>query len=231
VRERTQELARTNAELQSFSYSVSHDLRAPLRHMSAFLQILKDDTQSTFSPPGLNLLARVTERTQFMDSLVEGLLRLSQVSQMPLQRVEMHISGVAEEIMRELQRAEPERRAEISIAKGHRVMGDPALVQDLLQNLLANAWKYTRDCDPARISFCVNLVEGKAVYSVRDNGAGFDPQYASRMFSAFQRFHSVAQFEGLGVGLATCKRIVERHGGRIWAESTPGNGAAFMFTL
>jgi PAS domain S-box-containing protein len=231
VRERTEELARTNSELASFSYSVSHDLRAPLRHMLAFLQMLREDAQTSFSPEGLQRLTRIEERTAFMSSLIEGLLKLSQVSQMPLHKAEVDLSRVADDILRELQRAEPQRSVVVAVDGNHRVIGDPALLTALLQNLLGNAWKYTRDAAPARIAFGANVVGGHAVYSVRDNGAGFEPKYAARMFSAFQRFHPATEFEGLGVGLATCKRIVERHGGRIWAESAPGEGASFFFTF
>jgi signal transduction histidine kinase len=231
VRERTDESARVNAELESFSYSISHDLRAPLRHISGYLQIIREDPGSAFSEDASRLMGRLFERVEFMNALIDGLLTLSQVTQKPLQVLEIRLSDMAAQVADELSRAHAARRVEVSIETGLLARGDPTLIHALLENLLGNAWKYSRNAGVARIAFTSGNHEGRTVYMVRDNGAGFDREHARRLFGVFQRLHSVEDFEGIGIGLAICKRIVERHGGRIWAEAEPGKGATFFFTL
>jgi light-regulated signal transduction histidine kinase (bacteriophytochrome) len=231
VRERTDELARANAELKAFGYSVSHDLRAPLRHVSGYLEMLREELAKAVSQAAGELIQRVLERVAFMNALIDGLLKLSQVTQQPIAMQDIDLSAMARAVAGELARGEPARRVEISVEDGMRVVGDPALMHTLLQNLMGNAWKYSRNAAAARIAFGREELEGEPAYAVRDNGAGFDHTNSGRLFGAFQRLHSSAEFEGIGIGLATCKRIVERHGGRIQADSRPGEGAAFFFTL
>jgi PAS domain S-box-containing protein len=231
VRERTDELGRANAELKAFGYSVSHDLRAPLRHVSGYLEMLREELAKAVTQAAGELIQRVLERVAFMNALIDGLLKLSQVTQQPIAMQDIDLSAMARAVAGELARGEPARRVEISVEDGMRVRGDPALMHTLLQNLIGNAWKYSRNTAAARIAFAREELEGEPAYAVRDNGAGFDRGNSGRLFGAFQRLHSSAEFDGIGIGLATCKRIVERHGGRIRADSRPGEGAVFFFTL
>lgn len=232
VTERTQQLREINQELESFSYSVSHDLRAPLRAINGFSEILSTRYAATLDTTGRDYLQRVCAAAQRMDQQIEGLLQLSRVSQSPLDRQEIDLSQMAREIFAELARAEPQREVEFEVAPGMRASGDRALLQLVLQNLLGNAWKYTQRCDRAHISFSASPNEAaETVYQVRDDGAGFDMAHADRLFGAFQRLHRPDEFPGHGIGLATTKRIITRHGGRIWAEAAVNQGACFRFTL
>ncbi|HKO88144.1 MAG TPA: PAS domain S-box protein [Burkholderiales bacterium] len=231
VRERTAELEAANRELESFSYSVSHDLRAPLRAMTGFSTILMDEHAAKLNGQAVELLSRVSAASQRMADLIDALLQLARVTRQQMERSEVDLSMMAQAVIKDLRDAEPERQVEIKIADGLRAHADPALIRSVLQNLLGNAWKYSAKKASTHIEFdCVEM-DQERVFCIRDRGAGFDMRYAARLFGAFQRLHSPKEFEGTGIGLATVERIVRRHGGRIWAEAQPQQGAAFYFTL
>ncbi|HEY4581807.1 MAG TPA: CHASE domain-containing protein [Lysobacter sp.] len=225
---RTRELMRANQELESFAYSVSHDLRAPLRAIDGFSRILVERYADRLDDAGQGYLSRVRRAAARMGELIDAMLQLSRLSRSALKVETVDLSRTAGELIEELQVAEPARRVETSIQPGLEVSGDAALLRNLLQNLIANAWKFTRDRDPARIEF--GLTAG-GEYFVRDNGAGFPQEYVDKLFRPFQRLHNEEHFAGHGIGLATVHRIVERHGGTIRAEGAVGEGATFYFTL
>ena len=231
VRERTAQLEAANRELESFSYSVSHDLRAPLRHIEGFANILMEDCAEGLDEMARGYLERVVLATRRMDDLVEALLKLSRYTRdyMTLEAVEL--SAMAREIMAELMGNEQERKVSITIREGLRAMGDARLLRVALGNLLGNAWKFTGKVEEGRIEFGREERNGRGVYFVRDNGAGFDMAYADKLFSAFRRLHGSDEFEGTGIGLATVRRIIHRHGGEVWADAAPNRGATFFFTL
>ncbi|MEW5791019.1 MAG: PAS domain S-box protein [Pseudomonadota bacterium] len=231
VAERTAELQASNLELEAFSYSVSHDLRAPLRAINGFSQVLLEDYGKRLDEEGRRYLARVRAASERMADLMDALLNLSRVTRSEMQREQVNLSATAHKIARQLQQAEPQRQVTFAIADAVTGEGDAKLLWLALENLLGNAWKFTRDCADACIEFGVLEEAGERVYFVRDNGIGFDMAYADKLFEPFHRLHPPAQFEGTGIGLATVQRIVARHGGRIWAESTVGQGATFYFTL
>lgn len=231
VAERTAQLEAVNRELEAFSYSVSHDLRAPLRHIDGFSQILMEDCDGGLSEECRGFVGRIRTATTRMDRLIDAMLELSQLSRKTLGHERIDLSALAEEIVAELRGAEPQRRVAVDIAGGMAAEGDGALLWVLMENLISNAWKYTTKTPDGRIELGASDDGDVTVYHVRDNGAGFDPQYADKLFVPFQRLHADREFNGIGIGLATVKRIVNRHGGRIWAESRPGEGAAFYFTL
>lgn len=224
-------LAAANAELEAFSYSVSHDLRAPLRSIDGFSQALLDDYNSSLDDIGRDYLNRVRAATQRMGHLIDDMLSLSRVTRTEFKLETVDLTSLGFEITNELAAAEPGREVAISIATGITASGDRHLLRVLLHNLLENAWKFTRKTPDARIEFGRTFTDEGVVYSVIDNGAGFDMKYADKLFSPFQRLHSVAEFPGTGVGLAIARRVVSRHHGRIWAEAEPGKGAAVYFTL
>lgn len=228
---RTLELEAANRELESFSYSVSHDLRAPLRSIDGFSQALLDDYAGSIDERGKRYLNHVREAAQEMGQLIDDLLQLSRVTRGDLRRAEIDLSEPAEAIAGQLSASDPTRRVDWEIAAGLVVEGDRRLLRILLENLLANAWKFTRKREDARIEVGCRVEGGTAVYFVRDNGAGFDMQYVDKLFGPFQRLHASDEFEGTGIGLATAQRIVHRHGGRIWAEGAVDQGAMFSFTL
>jgi PAS domain S-box-containing protein len=225
------ELEAANAELDAFAYSVSHDLRAPLRSIDGFSQALLDDAGTALDPASQAHLARVRAASQRMAHLIDDLLALSRVTRAELRRQQVDLSAIANDVAAQLQERVPERRVELTIAPGAVANADPRLVRVVLENLLGNAWKYTRDRDPARIEFGIEPHNGTRAFYVRDNGAGFDMAYVHKLFGAFQRLHSNAEFEGTGIGLATVQRIVRRHGGEIWAVGAVGHGATISFTL
>lgn len=231
VRERTAQLEAANSELEAFSYSVSHDLRAPLRAMTGFSAILMKEHAPELGADAAALLQRVTSASERMADLIDALLELTRVARQRMQRVEVDLSALAASVAQELREAEPGRAAEIHIDADMRVHGDPALLRSVLQNLLGNAWKYSAKKPLTRIEISCRVEAGERIFSVRDEGAGFDMRYAGKLFGAFQRLHGSKEFEGTGIGLATVERIVRRHGGRIWAEAEPGVGATFYFTL
>jgi PAS domain S-box-containing protein len=228
---RVQELEASTRELDAFAYSVSHDLRAPLRSVHGFSDILLQDYDDKLDDDGRQCLERIQSNVARMGQLIDDLLRLSHVSRTGLNRQRVDIGAQAREIIDELRRAEPGRRVETVIGDALVTTGDPLLIRLALENLLANAWKFTGKREQA--SICVGAVRqsGGQVFFVRDNGAGFDMRYAEKLFNPFQRLHPVTEFDGTGIGLAIVHRILTRHGGRIWAESEPGKGCVFFFTL
>lgn len=227
VEQRTAELAAANRELEAFSYSVSHDLRAPLRAMDGFSKILLEDYSPLLDETGRDYLQRVRSAAQRMGQLIDVMLELSRLNRCEMICRTVDLSALAWSIAAELKASEPERAVEWHIQPGMAAVGDPRLLRVLLENLLGNAWKYTGRTEPARIGFGFENGE----WHVRDNGVGFDMGHAARLFTPFQRLHSADEFEGLGIGLATVRRIVARHGGTIRAEAAPGVGAVFYFTL
>ena len=231
VRERTAELDSSNQELRSFSYSISHDLRAPLRSIDGNSAILVEDYAQGLDDQARHFLDRIRESVQHMDRLIDALLNLSRLSSRPMERASLNLSRMAHEIFAELSNHEPARSVDLIIQDGLAATADRTLIKNVLENLLGNAWKFTSRRDLARIEFGRCLDEDKPAFFVRDNGAGFDPAYASKLFTAFQRLHRVNKAPGTGIGLATVKRIIQRHGGEVWAESAPDQGATFYFTL
>jgi len=232
VTERTAELEAANRHLEAFSYSVSHDLRSPLRAIAGFSDALAEECGAALGKEGLQHLERVRAGVRRMSELIDGMLALSRVMKAELRPVPVDLSAVAEEVGRDVRATAPERSAEFVIHMGLRAMGDPALLRAVMTNLFENAWKFTAKRAKARIEFGQRGVEsGRCVFFVRDNGAGFDMKYADKLFGVFQRLHRQEDFPGTGVGLATVQRIVIRHGGRIWAEAHPDQGATFLFTL
>ena len=229
------ELEATNHELEAFSYSVSHDLRAPLRSIDGFSQMLLEDYADEFDEEGKDYLGRVRAASQRMGRLIDDLLGLSRVTRGTMNRERVNLSALAEEVAEGSREAKPEGEVEFSAQKGVEVWGDPRLLRVALENLIGNAWKFTAKESEARIEFGVDEELSRRgrvpVYYVRDNGAGFEMAYADKLFGAFQRLHGSDEFEGTGIGLATVQRIVHRHGGRIWARGEVGRGATFYFTL
>ncbi len=231
VRQRTAELQSANAELESFSYSVSHDLRAPLRGIDGFSQILVEDYGDKLDEIGRHHLGRIRNAIQRMSALIDDLLKLAQISRGDLRSQTVDLSALAERWRRNLSTLAPARRVEWTLQPGLSAQGDPVLLELVLQNLLENAWKFSLKREPAQIEFGCRPVEGTSAFFVADNGDGFDPAYAERLFQPFQRLHHISQFPGTGIGLATVRRIVNRHGGKVWAEATPDRGATIYFTL
>jgi len=232
VEERTAQLEAANRELETFSYSVSHDLRTPLRGIDGFSRLLLQEYESRLDDQGRHYLQRIRSGIQRMGQLIEDLLALSRKTRGPLTRQHLDLSGLVSNLWQELTQQDPSRRAVISVEPGLAAMADPGLVQTVLENLLGNAWKFTAKVEEARIAFFSPGTEaGTRVFGLRDNGAGFDMAHADKLFGVFQRLHSDQDFAGTGIGLAIVQRIILRHEGRIWAESEPGKGATFFFTL
>ena len=231
VQRRTQELAETNKELETFSYSVSHDLRAPLRTITGFSDLLFKQYADKLDDKGRHHLTWVAKGAEKMNQIIDDLLHLSRFSRQDVKRQDVDLSRIAGTLVEELRRAHPDRRVTVEIKEGIIASVDPQLIKAALSNLLDNAWKFTSKTEHARIEFGTFERDGKTVYCVKDNGAGFDQKSAPRLFSPFQRLHSDQEFEGTGIGLATVERVVRRHGGTIWAEGKTGEGAAFFFTL
>lgn len=232
LRKANESVELANKELESFSYSVAHDLRTPLRGIIGFSTLLLRQTKSILNEDALDNLQRVVKAAQTMGLLVEGLLGLASLSRKELVRRPVNLTQLAEEIARELRTAQPQRDVNFRIHPDLLASGDLSLLRAALTNLLGNAWKYTaRKNGTAEIEFGKGERDGRAFYFIRDNGAGFEMQYVDKLFKNFQRLHSEQEFEGIGVGLATVQRIVQRHGGQIWAEGKPLEGATFFFTL
>ena len=231
VRDRTLELETANKELEAFSYSVSHDLRAPLRSINGFAHALAEDYGSQLDVNARDYLDRVQKASEKMGVLIDDLLNLSRLSRTPLHRDGINLSAIALEVIDDLRKTEPGRSVDVVITPDMTCNGDPNLLRVAMQNLIGNAWKYTRRTEHAHIEFTMTVRDKRSVFCVRDNGAGFNMQYADKLFSPFQRLHSAQDFEGTGVGLATVSRIIKRHSGNIWAESVVGQGATFCFTL
>jgi len=231
VLERTAELQTSNKELEGFAYSVSHNLRSPLRIMDGFSQLLLEDYADKFDAEGKDILNRVRASSQRMGQLIDDLLNLSSVMRSEMSREPVDLSALAETVADELRVGQPERQVEFVIEEEQIARGDRRLLELMLQNMVGNAWKFTEKQEHAKIEFGRTPVDGESVYFVRDNGAGFDMDYAEKLFAPFQRLHSVGKFAGTGVGLAIVQRIINRHGGRVWAEGAVEQGATFYFTL
>lgn len=231
VQERTAELEIANTELESFCYSVSHDLRAPLRSIDGFSHALVDELGNNLSENSRRYLGKIHNSTKRMGQLIEDLLNLSRLSKAALKLVPLDLGSMAQEIISGLQQSSPDRNVDVSIWDGMKAVGDSRLMLVVLENLLGNAWKFTGRTEKPKIEIGVIEEEGKSIYFVRDNGAGFDMAYADKLFGVFQRLHGQNEYQGTGVGLATVQRIILRHGGRIWATAVPGKGAVFYFTL
>lgn len=228
VTERTADLASANRELEAFSYSVSHDLRAPLRSIASFSTILEQDLAGKLDAESTDNLMRIRAAAMKMTALIDALLRFSRIARAEVSRSEVDISGLAQSIVDELRRVDPKRKVEVQIQPGLADQADPNLLRLVLENLLENAWKFTSHKEEAHISFGR---QADGTYFVKDDGAGFEKEFVAKVFLPFERLHKEADFPGTGIGLATTKRIIDRHGGKIWAHGEPGKGAQFFFTL
>lgn len=231
VDERTAELALANRELETFSYSVSHDLKAPLNRIEGFSLALIEDYGDQLDKDAKSYIDRIRSNSREMRCLINSLLQLSKVARKEINKQDLNLSDLANHITNILLESDPDRKASISIRPGIHATGDQKLIEILLDNLIGNAWKYSRNNENTRIEIGVTHHPGSKTYFIRDNGSGFDMEYAGQLFKPFSRLHSPEQFEGTGIGLATVARIVERHHGKIWAESAPDQGAIFYFTL
>jgi signal transduction histidine kinase len=231
LRQRDSNLLEVNRELEAFSYSVSHDLRAPLRAIDGFSQVIEEDQAARLDDEGRDALRRVRAAASRMGVLIDELLSLSRITRQELRGEAVDLTAMANSLLVELARQWPDRRVTATVADGLMTYGDPRMLRIALQNLLHNAWKYTGKVDDARVEVGTTGEGDARAFHVRDNGAGFDMHHAGKLFGAFQRLHSERDFEGTGIGLATVQRIVHRHGGRIWAESQVGRGATFFFTI
>jgi signal transduction histidine kinase len=231
VEERTRQLVAANRELEAFSYSVSHDLRGPLEVISGFSHILLEEYGNKIDPAARDYVTHISSATQRMAELIDDLLNLSRVSTTGMHRESVDLAAIANSIADQLRRREPARKVEFVVHDCPKIEGDARLLRIALENLLRNSWKYSSNRETARIEFgCEQRVRSLAFY-VRDNGAGFDPKYADRLFKPFQRLHSMSEFPGTGIGLATVQRIIARHGGEVWAEGEVDKGATFYFTI
>lgn len=231
VIERTKQLESANKELEAFSYSVSHDLRAPLRAINGFSQALSEDYEDIIDDEGKNFLQEIRNASKDMAQLIDDMLQLARVSRSEMRNEQINLGDIVNSIVNQLQKSNPDYEVTIKIEDGLIANGDQRLLKVMLSNLLGNAWKFTSKRENAEIIFGHEVIDGEMVYFVRDNGVGFDMQYADKLFGVFQRLHSVGEFEGTGVGLATVQRILNRHGGRVWAEGKVNQGATFYFTI
>jgi K+-sensing histidine kinase KdpD len=232
VEDRTRQLEDTNRELESFSYSVSHDLQAPLRHMTSYVSLLLTEHYESLNEEARGYLVRIEQASTHMARLIQDMLRLARFVRVELRMIYVDLSGIARELVTALRETEPERAVEVTIHDGLEVQGDEALLRVFLENMLANAWKFTGNRAKATIELGASKqADGSIVFFIKDNGAGFDMRYANKLFAPFQRLHGQKDFTGTGVGLATAKRILHRHGGTIWADAKPDGGATFFFTI
>jgi signal transduction histidine kinase len=231
LRRNAAELVAANQELDAFAYSVSHDLRAPLRSIDGFSHVLLEDYGPQLDEAGRDSLQRVRAASQRMATLIDDLLKLARVTRVEMRTEQVDLSAMAQDIVAELQGTDSARHVEFAIAPGLQARADAPLLRVVLENLLRNSWKYTAKQPRPRVEFGAAEANGGRAFMVRDNGAGFDMKYMDKLFGVFQRLHSASEFEGTGVGLATVRRIITRHGGRIWAEAAVDQGATFYFTL
>jgi light-regulated signal transduction histidine kinase (bacteriophytochrome) len=232
VVERTAQLEAANKELEAFSYSVSHDLRAPLRSIDGFSQALQEDYGEKVEGQGKDYIRRIRAATKRMAELIDALLTLSRVTRSEIRLENFNLSRLARTIATDLQKTQPDRQVEFIIPEGLTANGDARLFRIVMENLIGNAWKFTSKKENACIELgSLQQGDGRLAYFVKDNGAGFDMAYADKLFGAFQRLHGTEEFSGTGIGLATVQRIIHRHGGRVWAEGEPQKGATFYFTL
>lgn len=231
VEERTEQLREANKQLEAFSYSVAHDLRAPLRHMSGFSKLLQDEYGATLDTTASHYLQLIQERAKNMSELVDGLLNMGRIGRQELVSKPTDLNSLVNNVLRDFQADNPERNIEWHMGELSTFNCDPGLMKQVFANLISNAIKYTRRRDPAVIEIGELATPNKTVLFIRDNGAGFNQQYAGKLFGAFQRLHRADEFEGNGVGLATVQSIIRKHGGRIWAEAEVDKGATFFFEL
>jgi light-regulated signal transduction histidine kinase (bacteriophytochrome) len=231
VIERTTELDRANEELESFAYSIAHDLRAPLRGITGFSQIVLAQNEAKLDQESVNNLQRVVAAGKRMSLLIDDLLALSRISRREVQRGKLDLSAMATEIAAFLAQAHPKRSVRVSVRPDMHLDGDAGLMRIAMENLLGNAWKFSSRKDDAEIEVGSERRDGEEIYFVRDNGAGFDMKYVGQLFKPFQRLHGEKDFEGTGIGLSIVQRVVARHGGRIWAEAKEGEGATFYFSV
>ena len=231
VHERTQQLEVAIQELEAFSYSVSHDLRAPLRSIDGFSQILLEEHSAQLDAQGQDYLRRVRLASQHMEQLINDMFKLSRVTRAEINIDKVNLTQIARSVINELQESKPQRHVDIRIADDLEDNADSRLMHIMLENLLGNAWKFTEKQSTAIIEFGFTKEGKKKIYFVRDNGAGFDMTYMDKLFTPFQRLHTAEEYPGTGIGLATVRRIIHRHGGNIWAEGQVGKGATFYFTL
>ena len=228
---KTNELRETNKELEAFSYTIAHDLRSPLRAITGFSQILQEDLKGNIDPEHQDSLNRISAAGMRMADQIEHILELTRISRNEIDIESIDLSSIAEEIVQEIRDSEPERQVEIDIQPGLRVQADARLLRGVLQNLLDNAWKFTRNEASPTIRFSSSEENGQTVYKVTDNGVGFNMDYAHKLFGTFERLHTVEEFEGAGIGLASVQRAIQRHGGWIRGECEPGKGTEFVFSL
>jgi signal transduction histidine kinase len=227
----TEEVKLLSTEYQSFAYSVSHDLQAPVRAVAGFSGLLIDNLEGQLDKENLDLLLRIRAASRRMENMISALLTLSRVSRNPLRLEEVNIKNLAEDVLEELEKTQPEHRVQTSIQADFSIRADPDLIRLLIQNLLSNAWKYTTLVPDPHIRLTASRQEGENMICIEDNGIGFPMDRADKLFEPFQRLVDEESYPGLGIGLATARKIVQRHGGKIWAESEPGKGARFYFTL
>lgn len=223
-------LEESRRELESLTYTIAHDLRAPLRTIEGFARALSEDCDERLDADGRRYLQHVLDAAQRMSGMLEGLLSLARIHRAEFHPLPLDLTRTAHDVVERLRAAEPSRTVDVVLPDSLAAEGDPTLLTTALEALLKNAWKFSRSREPARIEVGVRTAN-PPVYFVRDNGVGFDMHYAGKLFSPFQRLHSEREFEGAGIGLATAQRIIRRHGGRIWAEAAPDGGATFYFTL
>jgi light-regulated signal transduction histidine kinase (bacteriophytochrome) len=221
----------SNKELEAFSYSVAHDLRAPLRSIDGFSQALVEDCGDNLPPEGKTYIGHLRQSAQHMARLIDGLLSLSRLGRTAINRSRIDLASIARTVVEHLRRDNPDRQVEVVIPAELFASGDAEMIEMVFENLLNNAWKFTGGREQAHIEVGQTLTDGRQVYFVRDDGAGFDMNYAGKLFAVFQRLHTLSEFEGTGIGLANVERIIRRHGGRIWGEGEVGRGATFYFTL
>jgi light-regulated signal transduction histidine kinase (bacteriophytochrome) len=228
---RAAELEAANKELEAFSYSVSHDLRSPLRSMEGFSQALQEDCKDILNDECKNYLSRIQNSAELMAQLIDDMLRLSRITRADIDMEKISLTEIARNIAARLKNDEPKRNVKFVVTPELTAYGDGKLITIMIENLFENAWKFTRKVPEAQIEFGVTERNGQRTYFVRDNGVGFDMKYVDKLFKPFQRLHSTEEFPGTGIGLASVQRIVQRHGGRVWAEGKTGEGATFYFTL
>lgn len=231
IKRYAEQVEAANQELEAFNYTVSHDLRAPLRAISGFAEALSETNLDRVDEDGRRYIQKIRAACGRMGTLIDQLLELSRLGRKMMVVTEVNLSEIAAQITDDMRRNQPQRKVRVRIDPSLTVKGDPTLLRSSLENLLANAWKFTRDKPTARIEFGALKGNIERAYFVRDNGVGFDMKYADKLFGIFSRLHSATQFEGSGVGLASVKRVIQRHGGRVWAESEVGKGTTIYFTL
>jgi light-regulated signal transduction histidine kinase (bacteriophytochrome) len=231
VLERTVELERSNKDLEAFSFSVSHDLRAPLRAIDGFTRILQEDQATKFGEEGQHAVDIILKSVQKMGQLIDDLLVFSRLGKQEPRMISINMTALTKSVVEEIKFQNPDRTVDVKLSLLQDAKGDPALLRQVFTNLLSNAFKYSRKAVNPKIEIASYLEKGEVVYSIKDNGVGFDMKYKDKLFGVFQRLHGSKEFEGTGVGLAIVKRIIDRHGGRVWAEAKVNEGATFYFTL